>query len=116
MALGLVVLWFGSQTYKITVMMILLGATAGASATVHSAIWAEIYGTRHLGAIKALAHSIMVFASAAGPGIVGTLIDMGVAFPTQGLWLAAYTVGVSALYAWIVHRGPLMPQARYSRA
>lgn len=116
MAAGLVALWSGTGTATIAALMVLIGATAGAAATVHSAIWAEIYGTRHIGTIKALAHSVMVFASAVGPGIVGTLIDLGIEFPDQALWLAMYTLGVSLLYAWVVYRGPLMRPIHYGQS
>ena len=80
--------------------------------SVKTALWAEIYGTQHIGAIKALVHSVMVFASAAGPGLTGILIDMGAPFPTQALYLAGYTIAVSGLYTWIVTAGPLGYAAR----
>ena len=41
-----------------------------------SAFWAEFYGTRHIGAIKAMAAALMVFGSAIGPGLTGALIDL----------------------------------------
>ncbi len=71
--------------------------TTGAQATVPNAFWAEFFGTRHLGAIKALASAIMVLGSALGPGITGVLIDLGVGLETQYLFIAVYFVGSSAL-------------------
>lgn len=78
--------------------MALLGLTAGASSTIASAIWAELYGTRHLGSIKALTHAGMVFSTAAGPGAAGALIDFGVDLNVQAWGYVAYCAAVSALF------------------
>jgi len=67
-----------------------LAVTAGANATLTAAFWAEFYGTRHLGAIKAMAAAVMVLGSAIGPGITGVLIDFGIGIETQYLGIAAY--------------------------
>jgi MFS family permease len=71
--------------------------TTGAQATVPNAFWAEFYGTRHLGSIKALASAIMVLGSALGPGITGTLIDLGVGLETQYVFIAAFFVVTTSL-------------------
>lgn len=112
MAAALIMLSFGTSAWTIEIVFMLLGIATGFGMTVKTALWAEIYGTQHIGAIKALVHSIMVFASAAGPGLTGLLIDMGAPFPTQALYLAGYTVAVCCLYTWIVTAGPLSYAAR----
>jgi MFS family permease len=112
MGAALITLSLGTSPWTIELVFILLGIATGFGMTVKTALWAEIYGTQHIGAIKALVHSVMVFASAAGPGLTGLLIDIGAPFPTQALYLAGYTVAVSGLYAWIVTRGPLGYAAR----
>ncbi|MCB5199200.1 MFS transporter [Loktanella sp. TSTF-M6] len=63
--------------------MAVLGIGQGLQSTLPGAFWAEFYGTRHIGAIKAAAAAIMVFGSAIGPGVSGYLIDWGVDFPAQ---------------------------------
>jgi hypothetical protein len=40
-------------------------------------IWAELYGSRYLGSIKAIMHAMMVFASALSPAGIGLMIDAG---------------------------------------
>ena len=70
--------------------MFLLGISYGISATLFGAFWPEIYGTTHLGAIRSVIVSMGVLATAAGPGITGTLIDLGVALPTQMNGLGVY--------------------------
>lgn len=68
----------------------LLGVTTGSMGTVPAAFWAEFYGTRHIGAIKAMAAALMVFGSAVGPGITGALIDLGFDFPSQMFAIGVY--------------------------
>lgn len=76
--------------------MALLGVTSGSMGTVPPAFWAEFYGTRHLGAIKALAAAAMVFGSAIGPGLTGVLIDLGYDFPSQLAGIAVFFVFAAA--------------------
>ena len=77
--------------------MAVLGLAVGTSATLPAAFWAETYGTRHLGSIKAMIVAVAVFGSAVGPGISGWLIDRGVDFPHQMLGIAAYFVVAGVL-------------------
>ena len=72
------------------VAMVLLGTSYGFSSTLFGAVWPEMYGLAHLGAIRSVIVSAMVFATAAGPGITGTLIDYGIELPTQMRWLGLY--------------------------
>ncbi|WP_428650411.1 MFS transporter [Roseibium sp.] len=78
------------------VFMALVGISNGFNGTLVGAFWPEVYGTRHMGAIRSVAFAFMVFASAAGPGLVGWLIDRGVAFDlqvsTMGLYCLIYCV------------------------
>lgn len=69
---------------------VVFGAAIGMQTTLITAFWAEYFGTRHIGAIKATSTSIMVFGSAIGPGISGALIDFGYDFPSQMLAIAGY--------------------------
>ena len=98
MAVALLILAYGQSSLAMIATMVWLGLSAGAAATMHGAILAELFGARHLGAIKALGHAAMVFGSAAGPGVVGQLLDFEIAFATQAVWMAGYVVAVSALY------------------
>ncbi len=76
---------------------VLLGVTSGATGTVPPAFWAEFFGTRHIGSIKALAAALMVFGSAIGPGLTGALIDLGYPFPTQMIAIAVYFLVAAGL-------------------
>tara|TARA_Y100000741_G_scaffold358439_1_gene337605 strand:- start:151 stop:1041 length:891 start_codon:yes stop_codon:yes gene_type:complete len=55
----------------------LIGITNGLANLLGSSIWAEIYGVKHIGSIKALTTALMVFATAFGAALFGILIDNG---------------------------------------
>jgi MFS family permease len=75
----------------------LIGLTTGCTNVVIAAVLAEIYGTRHLGKIRALAGAIMVIASALGPVVAGPLFDIGVGVEVVALGFAAYLVAAAAV-------------------
>ena len=94
------------------IALTLFGVCQGIQSTVPSAFWAEIFGTRHIGSIKAVAGAIMVFGSAIGPGITGLFIDLGVDFPGQMIPIGLYFL-VAAALAWLAIRrvGPMSAAA-----
>jgi len=53
----------------------LIGISNGLSNVLGSATWAEIYGVKYIGAIKALTTAFMVFSTAFGTALFGILID-----------------------------------------
>jgi predicted MFS family arabinose efflux permease len=90
-----------SQSIALTVIgFVMLGLTAGANSTLPAAFWAEFYGTRYIGSIKALAAAFMVLGSAIGPGLTGLLIDQGVGLESQFIGIAAFFILTSVLI-WI---------------
>jgi len=70
--------------------MALIGVSNGLSTTLFGAVVPEIYGLRHIGSIRALIVASSVFASAAGPGVTGSLIDAGIGFPAQLVAMGIY--------------------------
>ena len=78
-------------------VLALFGLTQGTAQALWGALWPELYGTRHLGAVRAMATTAMVFSTAAGPGITGLLIDAGIAFPQQTWALALWSLAVAGL-------------------
>lgn len=95
---SLMLLATSSAPYAAAGGMGLLGMTAGMASAMLGAIWAELYGTRHIGAIRSLAMAQMVFATALAPGIMGWLIDAGVALESQFVVMALYTLTVSGFF------------------
>ena len=53
----------------------LIGISNGLANVLGSSTWAEIYGVKHIGSIKALTTALMVFATAFGTALFGILID-----------------------------------------
>jgi MFS family permease len=106
---ALAVAAIGEAEVTAAVFMTLMGCTAGGAAIVFGALWPELYGVAHLGAIRSLAVSSMVFATALAPGAMGWLIDEGVRLETQLLVLAVYTAVCAAFFG--VLRSRLTPRA-----
>ncbi len=79
--------------------MFLLGISYGFSSTLFGSLWPEIYGVKNLGGIRAITVSAAVLATAAGPGITGTLIDAGFELPTQMFFLGMYCLAASGIMA-----------------
>jgi MFS family permease len=63
----------------------LAGLSQGIAQPLATAIWAEIYGVRSLGAIKGTAAMASVAATATGPLLLGALLAAGLSFDTV-LW------------------------------
>jgi len=97
MALGFVIIGVTESLGMAAVGMLFMALGQGANSTLPNAFWAEFYGTRNLGGIKALATAVMVLGSAIGPGFTGYLIDRGVNFEDQMVGIAIYFVAASVL-------------------
>ncbi len=81
----------------------LVGMTMGIASALWGVLLPAVYGTEHLGSIRALATTIMVFSTAIGPGLTGILIDRGIDFPTQCSALAGWC-GVVSVGAFVIER------------
>lgn len=99
MALGCLTLATLTPVWSIPLFFVLFGLTNGMVAPITGALWAEIYGTAHLGAVRALATAAVVAASAVGPGLAGYLVDIGIELDTQGFGYAAYCLAGAVLFA-----------------
>ena len=97
MAAGFVIVGMAETLGLAALGVMLMGLAQGATATLPNAFWAEVYGTRSLGAIKSLATAVMVLGSAIGPGVTGALIDAGVIFEDQMVGIALVFVFAAAL-------------------
>ncbi len=97
-AIGCVALGATNSYWAMPVFFASFGTTMGLMSPVIGALWAELYGTAHLGAIRALATSAFVLASAVGPGLAGTLIDLGFDLDRQAFFYAGYCVAAACLY------------------
>ncbi|MHC5114629.1 MAG: MFS transporter, partial [Planctomycetota bacterium] len=97
MTLSLVVLAMGTPFVVAILFMALAGVTGGLGSPIVGSMWAEVYGVRHLGAIRAMVTAILVFGTAGSPVTMGWLIDAGVTMETISWLCAAYCVVATAL-------------------
>ena len=106
---GCLVLWRGEGLGSMYLFMTLLGVSQGVTASLFGALWPELYGTRHLGSIRAVTFAAMVVGTALGPGVTGALIDAGVGFGSQlgtmGAWCALATAVLWLASGRLVRRG-----------
>jgi len=72
----LVIIYFNAPISAF-VFLGLIGISNGLANLLGSSIWAEIYGVKYIGSIKALTTALMVFATAFGTALFGILIDYG---------------------------------------
>lgn len=79
-------------------LLISLGITIGSGSPIINALWAEVYGTKHLGRIRALMASIAVISTSISPILFGYLIDHGITGSQLFFWLAMY-VSLAVLLA-----------------
>ncbi|MDB2654916.1 MFS transporter [Candidatus Pelagibacter bacterium] len=91
--LSVIVLFFFDTPITAFIFLGLVGISNGFANILGSSTWAELYGVKYLGSIKALTTALMVFATAFGTALFGYLIDIG------------FTVGdiavVSGMYIFI---------------
>ncbi|MDA9065807.1 MFS transporter [Candidatus Pelagibacter sp.] len=69
------VLYYFNSPISSFVFLGLIGISNGLANVLGSATWAEIYGVKYIGSIKALTTALMVFATAFGTSLFGILID-----------------------------------------
>jgi MFS family permease len=79
-------------------MMILFGVVSGGQSTTVNALWAELYGTAHIGAIRSLAMALMVFGSAVSPIIFGAVFDQGISVEAVAVASAIYAALAGMLF------------------
>ena len=72
-----VVLYYFDAPFSSFVFFGSLGVTNGLANVLGSSTWAEIYGVKFIGSIKALTTALMVFSTAFGTALFGFLIDKG---------------------------------------
>ena len=75
--LATIILFFFETPITAFIFLGLVGSSNGFANILGSSTWAELYGVKYLGSIKALSTALMVFATAFGVALFGFLIDIG---------------------------------------
>jgi hypothetical protein len=97
LALAYVVLGVGEAQAAVFTYMMLIAAAHGISVPVSSALWVEVYGVAHAGAIRSMVAAFGVFASALSPVAMGLLIDLQVSVSGIAFGSAVYCAAAAAL-------------------
>jgi sugar phosphate permease len=103
MGLSVLILGAVGPVWGWILALAVLGLTQGMQNAFWGAFLPHVYGTRHLGSVRALTVAIMVVATAIGPGLTGLAIDLGVSFPEQGLVLGLWCLALVPL-GWLIRR------------
>jgi hypothetical protein len=101
LSLSCFVLAFTDAAWGAYAFMALMGVSYGFSSTLFGALWPELYGTKNLGGIRSLIVAFMVFGTAMGPGLTGTLIDHGVSYPGQITAMGVYCVVIIGVMTFV---------------
>ena len=70
----------------------LIGISNGLANVLGSSTWAEIYGVKYIGSIKALTTALMVFSTTFGTALFGVLIDQGFSIEYIAIVSSAYII------------------------
>ena len=89
---AMIVLFFYKQELSAFVFLGLVGVSNGLANVLGSSTWAEIYGVKFIGSIKALTTAFMVFSTAFGTAVFGILIDYGFSIENIALISGIYIV------------------------
>ena len=93
------VLYYFDSSVSSFVFLGLIGISNGLANVLGSATWAEIYGVKYIGSIKALTTAFMVFSTAFGTALFGILIDNSFSIEQIALVSGSYVlIAISLLF------------------
>lgn len=99
---------FYSDNYVSSYFLLgLMGISNGLANVLGSSTWAEIYGVKFLGSIKALTTAMMVFSTAFGTAVFGIIIDMG--YPIETIAMISFTYIIGANILIIIFKSKIKP-------
>ena len=105
--LAMVVLFYSKQEVSAYFFLGLVGISNGFGNILGSSTWAEIYGVKYIGSIKALTTAFMVFSTALGTAVFGILIDKGFTIENIAFICGSYIIASISLL--ILFRKTLEP-------
>ena len=100
LAAGVLFVAYGDHYVWAWVYLGCFGLTSGLMVTCVPLLLAEVYGTRHIGAIRSFAATVSVFGSALAAPLLGLGLDAEVPLTSMGIAGAAYVVLASVLRAY----------------
>ena len=97
-----VIIYFDAQ-FTAFKFLGLIGISNGLANVLGSSTWAEVYGVKHIGSIKALTTALMVFSTAFGTALFGILIDIGFSIEKIAIISALYIL-ISFILLFLVRK------------
>ena len=101
--ISVIVLFYFDSSVTAFIFLGLIGISNGFANILGSSTWAELYGVKHLGSIKALTTALMVFATAFGTALFGFLIDKGFSVSDIAAVSGAY-IFVSLILLFLIRK------------
>ncbi|MBD1165152.1 MFS transporter [Pelagibacterales bacterium SAG-MED13] len=105
--LSALVLIFFKSPFSAFIFLGLVGISNGLANVLGSSTWAEIYGVKYIGSLKALTTALMVFSTAFGTALFGVLIDKG--YSIEQIGLVSFTYIFFSIILLIFVRNKLNP-------
>ena len=105
--ISMFVLFYYQQEISAFIFLGLVGISNGLANVLGSSTWAEIYGVKFIGSIKALTTAFMVFSTAFGTAVFGIMIDNG--FSIENIAFVSGIYIVISLFLLILIRNKLEP-------
>ncbi len=106
--ISMLVLFYLDISISAFIFLGLIGISNGLANVLGSSTWAEIYGVKYIGSIKALTTALMVFSTAFGTALFGLLIDKG--YTIEQIALISFVYIFLSLIALFVVRNRLNPE------
>ena len=106
--LSALVLIFFDSAITAFIFLGLIGISNGLANVLGSSTWAEIYGVKYIGSIKALTTALMVFSTAFGTALFGIMIDKG--FSIEHIAMISFIYILASLIGLFIVRKRLNPQ------
>ena len=106
--LATAILFYFDSSISSFIFLGLIGISNGLANVLGSSTWAEIYGVKHIGSIKALTTALMVFSTAFGTALFGILIDYG--FSIEQIAVVSGVYILSSIILLYLVRNKLNPQ------
>ena len=105
--LSMITLYSIQSEFSAYIFLGLIGISNGLANVLGSSTWAEIYGVKYIGSIKALTTALMVFSTAFGTALFGILIDQG--FSVENIALISGIYIVTSLALLLIFRNNIEP-------
>ena len=105
--LATIVIIYFNNPFTAFIFLGLIGISNGLANVLGSSTWAEIYGVKYIGSIKALTTALMVFSTAFGTAFFGILIDRGFSIENIAVISRIY-ISISLIMLFII-RSKLNP-------